>query len=286
MGMLGPVFLAGLLAVAQPMNDGVKFTKNPPALSGGLGSDELAATTEQPSSNGGAAAGEAAHLHITDYFLNAPCGTDRVLADVEVWLHTWPPFRETYKYARQMCVDAPRLSPTTPAAAPTDIDTALARAFIRERLPIPTVALDPGGFGLTGLATHAWYEDDGRLRLTFADHDGDAATPPVLATTVTAADGPYRLSATVWIDRYSWDMGDGTTLSARVPGAPTEPAATHVYRTKSPDYVVTARVVWRGHYDWSSPVGSGSGVDMGELVVTSTPVRYPVREVRAVPAED
>lgn len=265
----------------------VTFTDGPggPGIGGGLGDDDPGQPGNPvpgvPSSEGPY---EYTAVEIIDFFLDVPCPAGLVYASVEVWEVRGPPETRTFLYTDQECVDVPWWDqPGTPPIEVPALNGASAWAVIREQLPLPTFTADPQHGSLTGLEVFLWHAPDPSLALI--DHDGDPTTPPRPGLTVTATEGPYTLSATVWIDRYGWDLGDGSTYTATEPGDPLHPAAIHVYRTKSPDYHVTATTVWIGVYDYATPTRSETGLPMGELTITSPPLPYPVAEVRAVPAD-
>lgn len=274
-------------ATAQESSSPVEFTDSP-GLSGWVGGDSSGVSSESeihPNPPSSLEPYEFLELRPKDFFLNRPCGPDQAMAAVEVWLITGPPHLESFQYRTIECVPVPWwLDPDPPVDVPA-LNQPSAQAIIREYLPVPTVTLDPDTHGITGLETWLWYEDDGAQSLEPVDHDDDPATPPKQGLTVSDREGPYSISATVWIDHYAWDMGDETIVTSAQPGSAEDPAATHVYRTKNQDYTVTCHVVWAGRYSWASPDGSGTDLDMGSLDVSSEPRPYPVYEVRSVPAD-
>lgn len=136
---------------------------------------------------------------------------------------------------------------------------------------------------MTGLATWFWFEHDDPSVLTPIDHDDDPSTPPIPGMTASASEDDYSIAATVWVDEYRWELADGTVLRSSTPGSAEDPAAEHTWRTADPANEVTVVVRWTGTYSWSTPGASGSG-SMGSLDVAST-AAYPIREIRAVPAE-
>lgn len=171
-------------------------------------------------------------------------------------------------------------APAQPAPPPTDL---VVHAAIRELLPAPAVRLAPDEFGVTGLATWFWFEHDDPSVLSPIDHDGNPSTPPVPAMTASASDSGYTIAATVWVDEYRWELADGTVLRSRTPGSAEDPAAEHAWRTAAPANEVTIVARWTGTYSWATPGASGSG-SMGFLDV-ATDAPYPIREIRAVPAD-
>ncbi|MDX1621927.1 MAG: hypothetical protein R3320_13095 [Nitriliruptorales bacterium] len=219
---------------------------------------------------------------VRDYFLDEPCGVDMVLGQVEVWLITGPPHTESFQHSTQLCVPAPWPMGNPPPGV-NPVDATSAQAIIQEYLPLPEVALSPDAHGITGMEVWLWHPTDASLEPI--DHDGDPSTPDKPGLTVTATDGPYSISATVWIDRYAWDLGDGSTVTATRAGDRGDPAATHTYTTSNPDYEITAHAIWAGRYSWTSPFDAATDLDMGELEVASAPRPYPVYEVHAVPAD-
>lgn len=176
------------------------------------------------------------------------------------------------------CVAAPPVSRGGRPAPVLPPERIAVRDAVAERLPQPEVGIDPHIRGLTGLKTYLWYQNAG-TRLDAIDHDRDPATAAVNGIQVSAAAGPYAITARAWIVEYRWDMGDGHRYTSAEPGSNERPAATHLYETKD-DYVVTVETVWEAAYDWSAGGASGAG-QLGKVARRASR-DYRVHEVRSV----
>lgn len=115
--------------------------------------------------------------------------------------------------------------------------------------------------GITGMESWFWLEGSTEISWT------QRGRPGITAACDTVP-GPSR-RFTARVDRYRWTLGDGTTITSRHAGTPSNPAAEHVYETKSDDYVVKVERVWVGD-------------PAGEFTDTGAQLAYPVMEVRSV----
>lgn len=132
---------------------------------------------------------------------------------------------------------APEPPPGDPAAPPTPDDLG-ARAASRIPLDAPTLHLTPGPgrTGLVGLPTWLWVDPT------------PAAWGPA---TATAAVPGLSVTATAAVDRITWTMGDGTTVTCTTPGTPYAPSrgarpspdCGHTY-TRPGIHTVTATTHW------------------------------------------
>jgi hypothetical protein len=154
-----------------------------------------------------------------------------------------------------------------------DIDLA---AEILQRAPDGTPVLNPLTNGLTGLDTWLWY-------------DGGIEIPPFTLTVDDPGSG-IRLEVEAWaeLEAFTWDMGDGTVVTAATPGSdadlPQSAAATHRYERKG-DYTITFTAAWNGTYRWRQlPAGawSGSTSFAGNPATISTSIPYHVAEIRSL----
>jgi len=149
-------------------------------------------------------------------------------------------------------------------------------AEILERAPDGTPVLNPLTNGLTGLDTWLWY-------------DGGIEIPPFTLTVDDPGSG-IRLEVQAWaeLEAFTWDMGDGTIVTAATPGSDTDlpqsAAATHRYERKG-DYTITFTAAWNGTYRWRQlPAGawSGSTSFAGNPATISTSIPYHVAEIRSL----
>lgn len=215
-----------------------------------------------------------------DFVNGGGCPDGEVLVDVVTTYHSSPDVVGSTVHPTCMPWKAVDEAPAVPS-----VTQRIPGERIREYLPRPVAQMNPSAHAITGLEVWLWYGDDGRQGLQPVDHDGDPQTPPRHGFTVDLSDPVNSISATVWIEQYRWELGDGTTKTSSRPGSEDDPAARHLYSRTDPDNSVTATTVWTGTFDWSNRDGSGTGISLGTVTVAGAPVPYPVREVRAVPAQ-
>ena len=187
--------------------------------------------------------------------------------------------------------DAPACVPVPAVGEDGAVDGADIEAILRGVLPQPEVARDPYADGLVGLETYFWYAGE---TLTEVDHDGDPATPPRHGWSGTTSRNGITITATLWVERFAWQVEPGREVSAASPGAPDDPAATHTY-ARDDTYDLVASTTWAGSYSRviDLPAGaepdaaaslSGAGTLNG-VTLSSPAVPFRVREIRAVPAD-
>jgi hypothetical protein len=190
--------------------------------------------------------------------------------------------------APTMLYDAPACVPVPFAGEDGSVDAVDVEAILRGVLPKPAVARDPYADGLVGLETRFWYAGDD---LHEVDHDGDPATPPRYGWTGSTSRNGITITATLYVERFSWQVDADREVSAARPGSADDPAATHTYWAKG-TYELVASTTWTGSYRWSiAGVGGdaaaaldGDGVLNG-VTLSSDPQPFRVREIRAVPAD-
>jgi hypothetical protein len=176
--------------------------------------------------------------------------------------------------------DAPACVPIPDNPDDLDLDSRDIEAILRGYLPRPSVARDPYVDGLVNLETYFWYDGD---PLTDVDHDREPATPPRPGWQATVTHQGITITATLHVERFTWQVAPGETVSATVPGSPDDPAASHTYRSTG-TYELVASTTWAGDYTWSIGGLNGSGT-LGAVTLDSPPDPFRVREVRAVPAQ-
>ncbi len=138
---------------------------------------------------------------------------------------------------------------TPPAPVVTDAD--VLAAFKSAPLPVPTARMRPQFPACVHVNVPNYVYVD--------PIDTSAITIPLLGTQVTVY--PRILD-------YTWDFGDGDTLTTTDPGAPwPDGTVSYTYR-KSGRYDVTVTVRWAA--DWQSPTHARSAVP-GETTTTSQP---------------
>jgi len=149
-------------------------------------------------------------------------------------------------------------------------------AEILRRAPEGTPVRNPLTQGLTGLDTWLWY-------------DGGTEIPPFTLTVDDPGSG-IRLEVEAWarLETFTWDMGDGTVVTAAIPGSdavlPRSAAATHRYERKG-DYTITFTAAWNGTYRWRQAPGGiwSSPIPFaGNPATISTSTPYHVAEIRAI----
>jgi hypothetical protein len=176
--------------------------------------------------------------------------------------------------------DAPACVPIPDTPEDVDVDAQDIGAILRGYLPTPTVARDPYVDGLVNLETYFWYDGD---PLTDVDHDGDPSTPPRPGWQATITHHGITISATLYVERFTWQVAPGEHVSATRPGSPDDPAAGYTYHTTG-TYDLVASTTWAGSYTWSLGGLTGNGT-LGGVTLDSPPDPFRVREVRAVPAQ-
>lgn len=182
---------------------------------------------------------------------------------------------------------APRRSDGTPAVFSADglvpdigycvhpVDGLDLSAEISRQAPVGLAITNPLE-GLTGLDTWLWY-------------DGAASIPRFTLVVDDPGSGLHvEVEAWAKIERFTWDMGDGSVVRTAVPGSdeklPASAAATYRYDRKG-DYTITLTMEWTGTYrwrdgaaaPWSPPIPFPSNV----ATVTSS-IPYHVVEIRSV----
>jgi hypothetical protein len=215
---------------------------------------------------------------IVDYYLDQPCGSEPDHVNTAVRYVEVDP---TDDDAERMLLDTFECLPIPRSGDPDEFEVPPPRAVdiqdaVSRVLPLPELAVDPDPEGLTGLETYLWYRGDGASELEEVETSDGSQRPGL---TVTAAAGPYEVTATAWIVQYRWETGDGVAYTSSAPGSPDDPAATHIYETKG-DYTVVTETVWVGTYTWA--VGSLSGSGELDAVTQRTDHPYTVVEARAV----
>lgn len=181
------------------------------------------------------------------------------------------------------CVPAPPAPPRGGAATPAVITDA-----VRRRLPPPrlSIAPRPGHGGLTGLASHLWYDPTG---LGPVDHDGEPGTPERPGLEITVAAGPWDASASAAIVVFRWHIGavggPMSTYTSRRPGSPGRPAARHTPARAGP-HRITVVTEWSGVVRWiHTDTGERGTAPLGPVRLSTTR-SYRVDQVRAVPLPD
>ncbi|MBW3621635.1 MAG: hypothetical protein KY461_15435, partial [Actinobacteria bacterium] len=222
-----------------------------------------------------------------DIFWGSTAGCPEGMVDGirRYWLVTGPGEDPTVLY------DAPACVPVPAVGEDGSVDGADIEAILRGVLPRPAVARDPYADGLVGLETYFWYAGE---TLTEVDHDGDAATPPRHGWSGTTSQNGITITATLWVERFTWQVEPGREVSSATPGTPDEPAATYTY-ARDDTYELVASTTWAGSYSWViGPPGaapdaaaalSGTGTLNG-VTLSSPAAPFRVREIRAVPADD
>ncbi|MGZ8751365.1 MAG: hypothetical protein ACXW1S_00130 [Acidimicrobiia bacterium] len=122
-------------------------------------------------------------------------------------------------YCGDAYLGAAWILPTEFTVVPSGPTVAEIAAAVARDLPYPVVSIgaNPGGRGLTGLAS--WFWIDG--------YDGDPIVDAVTGFG-TAVEVEARASAA------TWDFGDDSgSIEAPIGGGPTSPSATHVYDSRS-----------------------------------------------------
>ncbi len=219
---------------------------------------------------------------VVDFYLNTgdSCPEGEVLGLKRYWrVNPEDGWSREWLYDAYECVPWSEVNDSGLAAPPPDdaLVTEAVQDAVAKRLPAPGIEVDPDPEGLTGLATHLWYDAPPQVRPL--DHDGDPTTPPILGLEVTAAAGPYTITARAGVVEYRWHMGDGTVLRSTTPGTSEDPAASHIYETKG-DYTIVLEMVWTGSYTWQAGETTGTGT-LGTVTLTGERA-YLVHEVRAV----
>lgn len=165
----------------------------------------------------------------------------------------------------EFCVVLPADAVFVPPAPPT-LEEVLAAAAV----PQPTLRLNPAVGGLTGMATHAWY-------------DGATTIGPI-----TVQIRGYTVSGTATVEQVTFDMGRPDraaqqTYTINDPagfGTAEQPAVRHTYETKGPVAVIV-ETVWHGLFTITGNGLIPRTVDLGLLPLPGTVV-YPVAEGRSV----
>ncbi len=163
----------------------------------------------------------------------------------------------------EFCVVVPPNTTWTPPAPPT-----LEEILDAANTPDPVIELNPAAGGLTGLATHLWY-------------DG----PTTIAVAVTIRG--YTVTGRAWLETVTWDTGQPdrngtTTYQHPATGAGTEgqPAVRHVYETKGAT-TITAAFSWTGEFTITGNGLIPRAVDLGTVTLDTTRT-YPITEARSV----
>lgn len=150
-----------------------------------------------------------------------------------------------------------------PAVSPRD-----ARAEILRRLPRTSLQLSPAARGVVNLPEIVSAGPAGQL---------------IFAVSIFGQ--PVTLRATG--ERYDWDFGDGTTLTADVPGRPYQPGTSctitacagylsHPYRHPG-SYPIRLTITWHGEFS----VGGAAWQDIpARIAVPGAPVLLPVVETQ------
>jgi hypothetical protein len=150
-----------------------------------------------------------------------------------------------------------------PPPPPTGRQVWAAEASTWQQLIHGGIEANPGGVGLTGLASWFWLTN-GAARLT---------APPI------SIDG-YTVTASVSATSYSWTFGDGAVQSSAGVGSAAEPAVAHTYQTLG-NYSVTCEAHYVGTFTFAgfgiAPQTQPFAIDAAEANLT-----YPVQEVRGV----
>ncbi len=151
-----------------------------------------------------------------------------------------------------------------PALPPVPAVGDIWRAALRQ-IDAPRVGVNPKAPGLTGLDTWLWYESPSELQV---------------ATSI----GPWTITGTARVSEVTFDLGDGTTVTADHAGSEADPAAVHVYETKGTyEIVVTAR--WTADFVLTGPGLPARATPMGTAVLRGS-TEYPVQEVRGLLVPD
>jgi hypothetical protein len=166
------------------------------------------------------------------------------------------------------CRNVAEPEPTGPDPAPPPVitDEQVLAEFRTIPLPVPAAHMSPPFPACVHLNVPSYVYVD------------PVDTAPV---TVTLLGTPVTVYPQV--EDYTWDFGDGTSLTTTDPGAAyPNGTVSHVYRTPG-RYEVTVTVRWGA--DWSSPTHTRSAVP-GETTTTSDPGIAWVHEVRVVLIND
>ena len=159
-------------------------------------------------------------------------------------------------------------------------------AEARRQMERVTAEHDPYVRGLTGLETFVWYSGDAHVE------------PFLLAWTDPSAGITWTVEAWAWINRFSWDFGDGTvrirtaTTPSDLPsaqGTPDRPAASSTYETTSKSsgfeggFPFAFQGTWIGQYRWSADGGAtwSASVPMANAFTDVATVDFEVVEVRS-----
>ena len=137
-------------------------------------------------------------------------------------------------------------------------------------IPLPTVGINPGINGLTGLASYLWDpRGDGAL----------TATATIRGYTTTATAVPSRWQWRMWQEGDTPNVNPPPIMTATTSGSRDAPAATYMYETNG-DYTLTLTVTWSGTYTFTAPGGGApQTVDLGTTSRSSTRP-YHVIEIR------
>ncbi|MDP8978559.1 MAG: hypothetical protein M3N17_08315 [Actinomycetota bacterium] len=130
-----------------------------------------------------------------------------------------------------------------------------------DRVPAPSVGVNPDPTGVTGMDTWLWYQG------------------PTEVTTTASVRG-FRVTATARAGGFWWDTGDpaAALLRSPRPGSRASPAASHLYETKGV-YRLRAGVAWGGAYRYT---GCAAGTGALPRVTVTAERAYRVVEIRSV----
>lgn len=153
--------------------------------------------------------------------------------------------------ANPVFLDAVCLTATQRIVTAADLAEDMEKYLTRLQPPVPTIAVQPEGRAVTGLA--AFFAAGG-------------ATSDTGELDVVTAAGPATLRIAIEAGRYAWDFGDGARCETTAPGGPYDggPATercddrvAHFYAAPR-DATVTLRATWQGTYTFDvgyGPVG-------------------------------
>lgn len=218
-----------------------------------------------------------------DHVFSEPCSVrGLVLGRREYWRIEEAGAQPRLVASQAECVPAP------PAARDGAPPPGMVADAVRRRLPPPRlwIAPRPRHGGLTGLASHLWYDPTG---LGPVDHDGDPATPARPGLRITAAAGPWNVSASAGIVVFRWRVraadGPVSTYTSHRPGSPGSPAARHT-PTRAGPHRITVVTEWSGVVRWTHADTGEQGTAPLGRVRLSTTRPYRVDQVRVVPLPD
>lgn len=139
-------------------------------------------------------------------------------------------------------------APDAPDAEPPDPEVLAQRAVDNlefEPAQLTTTLDDPGDIGYVGIPVWLWLENP-----------GPSTIGPLTASAAAGENDQWRVTAEARLDRFEWDMGDGTVVTCTGPGEPyrdgsgmNDSDCSHRYEEQGNPHTITLRSFYR--IEWS-----------------------------------